>query len=52
MFQMAKLSMLHGFTKGISVDVSYLKINDVLDYNLPFVQSNFTCNPGLMNLIV
>ena len=38
--------MLHGFTKGVSMDVSYLKINDVLEYNLPYVQSDFTCNPG------
>ena len=22
-----------GFTKGVSVDVSYLKINDILEYN-------------------
>ena len=36
---MAKLSTLHGFTKGVSVDVSYLKINDVLDYNPPYKQS-------------
>ena len=46
MLHTAKLSMLHGFTKGVSMDVSYLKINDVLEYNLPYVQSDFTCNPG------
>ena len=31
--------MLRGFTKGVSVDVLYLQINDVLEYNLPYVQS-------------
>ena len=44
---MAKLSKSCGFTKRVSVDVLYLKINDVLEYNLPFVQSDFTCNLGL-----
>ena len=43
---MAKLTMTRGFTKGVSVDVLYLQINDFLEYNLPNVQSNFTCNPG------
>ena len=43
---MAKLSKSCGFTKRVSVDVLYLKINDVLEYNLPYMQSNFTCNPG------
>ena len=38
--------MLLGFTKGISVDVSYLLINDVLEYNPPYVQSDFMCDPG------
>ena len=33
MFCTAKLSMSHGFTKGVSVDVSYIKINDILEYN-------------------
>ena len=33
MFCTAKLSTLCGFTKGVSVDVLYLKINDVLEYN-------------------
>ena len=37
MFCTAKLSTSHGFTKGVSVDVSYLKMNDR--------QSDFTCNP-------
>ena len=37
---MAKLTMTRGFTKGVSVDVLFL------EYNLPNVQSNFTCNPG------
>ena len=36
---MAKLSMAHGFTKGVSVDVSYLWINYILEDNLPYVQS-------------
>ena len=31
---MAKFSMSHGFTKGVSVDVLYLKIHDTLEYNL------------------
>ena len=44
---MAKLTMTRGFTKGVSVDVLYLKINDILEYNLPYTQSDFTCNPGL-----
>ena len=39
MFCTAKLSTLCGFTKGVSVDVLYLKINDVLEYNPPYVQS-------------
>ena len=43
---MAKLSVLLGFTKWVSMDVLYLKINDVLEYNLPYVQSNFMYNPG------
>ena len=29
------------------MDNSYLKINDVLENNLPYVQSNFMCNPDL-----
>ena len=44
---MAKLSMSLGFINGVSVDVLYLYINDVLVYNQPCVQLNFTCNPGL-----
>ena len=39
MFCPAKLSMLHGFTNGVSVDVLYLHIIDILEYNLPYVQS-------------
>ena len=31
--------MLHCLTKGVSVDVSYFLINDILEYNLPYVQS-------------
>ena len=44
---MVKLSMSHGFTMGVSVDVPFLQINDNLEHNLPYVQSNFTCNPDL-----
>ena len=36
---MAKLSRACGFTKRVSVDVSYLQINDILDENLPYMQS-------------
>ena len=39
MFHLAKLSTLRGFTKGVSVDVLYLQINDVLEYSPPYVQS-------------
>ena len=39
-FHMAKLSILHGFKCGCCV----LKINDVLEYNPPYVQSDFKCN--------
>ena len=38
------------FTKGVSVDVLNLKINDLLGYNLPNVPSEFTCNPGLTRI--
>ena len=44
MFCTAKLSTLHGFTKGVSVNVSSLKVNGILEYNLLYVQSDFTCN--------
>ena len=45
---MAKLSTtMHGFTKGVSVDGSYLQINDILEFNLPYMQSDFSGNPGL-----
>ena len=47
MFHSDKLSMSHGFTMGVSVDVPFLQINDNLEHNLPYVQSNFTCNPDL-----
>ena len=41
--------MTHGwFYKGGSVDVSYLSINDVLEYNPPYLKSDFTCNLGPM----
>jgi len=43
--------MTHGFIKKVSVDVLYLKINDVLEYNLPYVQSNFMYNPGPKGLM-
>ena len=46
MFCMAKLSTSYGFTKGVSVDVLYLEIEDVLEYNLLYMHSDFTCNPG------
>ena len=46
MFHTAKLSTLHGFTKGVSVDLSCLYKNDVLEYNSPYMQSDFTCNLG------
>ena len=45
-FCTAKLSMLRGFTKGVSVDVLYLYKHDILEYNLPYVQSDFMGNPG------
>ena len=47
-FCTAKLSMLCGFTKAVSVDILYLQINDILEYNPLYVQSNFTCNSGPM----
>ena len=28
------------------MDVSYFSINDILEYNLPHMQSDFTCNMG------
>ena len=34
------------FYKAVSVDVLYLKINDVLEYNMPYVQSDFMSNLG------
>ena len=37
---------MHGFTKGVGVDVLYLLINDILEYNPPHMRSNFKCNPG------
>ena len=40
-------SMTHGFIQGVlGVDVLYLLINDGLEYNPPYVQSDFKCNPG------
>ena len=46
MFCMAKLSMLRGFTKGVSVYVSFLEINDIIGYNLPYMQTDFMRNLG------
>ena len=51
---MAKLSAARGFTKGVSVDVSYLKMNDFIEVNPAFWsiqlygQSDFTdiCHTG------
>ena len=34
------------------MDVLYLKINDVLEYNPPYVQSNFMCNQGPTNGVI
>ena len=36
---MAKLSVSHGFTKGVSVDALYLKINDILENNPPTLRA-------------
>ena len=36
---MNRLSKARDFSQGVSVDVLYLKINDTLEYNLPYVQS-------------
>ena len=38
--------MTCGFTKGVSVDVLYLLINDFFEVNLTYSQSDFTVNPG------
>ena len=46
----AKLGMSSGFTKGVSVDVLYLKINYLLEYNLPYMQSDFMHNLSLTNI--
>ena len=42
-FHIAKLSRAYRFTKGVSVVVSYLKINDILEDNLPYIQSGCWC---------
>ena len=34
---MAKLSRAHGFTKVVSGDVLYLQINNILEYNPPYL---------------
>ena len=41
-----------GFKNGISVDALYLKINVILEYNLPYVQSDFMCNLGPTNFSI
>ena len=43
--------MMHGFTKGVIVDVLYLKINEFFEVNPPYGQSDFTVNPGPTNKI-
>ena len=37
--------MLRGFTMGVSVDVLCLKINEILEYNPPYLKANFMPNP-------
>ena len=39
------------FHKGGKSGCCVLLINDILEYNPPYVQSNFTCNPGPTILI-
>ena len=39
MFCTAKLSTSRGFTKRVKVDVLCLNINDILEFNLPYMQS-------------
>ena len=34
-----------GFTKGVSGCFVLVK-NEILEYNLPYVETDFTCNPG------
>ena len=34
------------FYIGGKCECFILVINDILEYNLPYVQSDFTCNPG------
>ena len=36
--------MMCGFTKGVSVDVLYLKINAFFEVNLPYGQYDFRVN--------
>ena len=36
--------------RGVSVNVLYLYISDVLENKPPYMQSNFMCNPGPMIL--
>ena len=38
--------MMHGFTKGVGVNVLYLEINDFFEVNPPYSQSKFMVNPG------
>ena len=46
---MAKLRTSCKFTKGVSG--RFVVINDIIEYNLPYMESDFTRNPGLMKLI-
>ena len=49
---MVKLSTICGFTEGVSVDVLYFEINDVLEYNLPYVQSDFKLQSSSDNIFM
>ena len=39
--------MMQGFIKGVRVNISYLKLNVILEYHPPYMHSNFMSNPGL-----
>ena len=52
MFCMAKLSSMCGCTKGVSVDILYIEINDVLEYNPPYVQSGSIDLLDTMSLLI
>ena len=36
---MAKLITVGGFTKWVSIDVPYLYLNDIFEFNPPYMQS-------------